>query len=138
MKKILLGAAAFLIIGVACKDKQKPVEAEPEPQEIEQPAPAEPDTIAEQIEEPEPEPVEPDKYFVIAESFVNKANAESYQKKLSEQGYDSQIINRNWGENSEFYRVSYMGFKERSAAIQRMKQMRNEPGNEDVWVLVKK
>lgn len=140
MKKILLVAVAFLVIGVACKDKKKSEEKEPAKQEVEQPVPAEPDTIAQQIEEPEPEPepVEPDKYFLIAGSFSKQTNAETFKNKLGQEGFQAEVITRSWGPNSEFYKVAYMGFRDKNEAISKMKQERNQSGKEDVWVLVKK
>jgi cell division protein FtsN len=138
MKKILLVVAATLMIGVACKDKKQSVKPEAVKQEVTQTKPVEPDTIAKQVEVPEPEPPKPNKYFLIAGSFFNQANAESFKKELMNQGLDSEVITRNWGVNSEFFKVSYMGFSERQEAISRMQQERNQPGKEDVWVLVKR
>ncbi|WP_291855869.1 SPOR domain-containing protein [Marinilabilia sp.] len=139
MKKIFLLATALLVIGVACKDKKEPPRKEP----VNKVAPApKPDTIAQKVEEPKPEPKpvpqEPDKYFLIAGSFSNQNNAESFKKELTGQGFKSEVIIRNWGENSDFYKVSYMGFSNRKEAINKMQQERTQPGKEDVWVLVKK
>ncbi len=137
MKKIFLLATALLVITAACKDKKEPPEKEP----VQKVAPPpEPDTIAQKAEEPEPEPVpqEPDKYFLIAGSFSSQDNAESFKKELSDKGFNSQVIMRNWGENSDFYKVSYMGFSDKKEAINIMEQERTQPGKEDVWVLVKK
>lgn len=137
MKKILLLATAFLVIGVACKDKKEP--PQPVQHEIEEPVQPEPDTISQQIEEPEPiEPAEPDKYFLIAASFQKQSNAESFKNQLNDKGFQAEVITREWGPNSEFYKVSYMGFSDRKEAIERMQQERNQPDKEDVWVLVKK
>ena len=134
MKKILLLATAFLVIGVACKDKPEP--PEPVQQEIEQP---EPEPVVEEIEEPEPvEPAEPDRYFLIAASFQKQSNAETFKNQLSDKGIQAQVITRPYGPNSEFYKVSYMGFSERKEAIEKMRQERNQPDKGDVWVLVKK
>jgi cell division protein FtsN len=140
MKKVILVAVTFLIIGASCKDKPKPVKKVPAKEEVK--APERPDTIAEKLEQPEPtpEPVprKPDKYFLIVGSFSNQNNAEALKKELSDQGFESQIITRNWGENSNFYKVSYMGFSDKQEAINKMQEERIQPGKEDVWVLVKK
>ncbi|MFO8001856.1 MAG: SPOR domain-containing protein [Marinilabilia sp.] len=142
MKKTLLVAAAFLIIGAACKDEEKPTQTTQTSENLEQSAPSEPDTTTEKVEEetPEPpaEPEEPNKYFLIAGSFEKSENAESFQKQLNEQGFQSEVITRDWGKNNEFYKVSYMGFQDKNEAIERMKQERNKDGKEDVWVLVKR
>lgn len=139
MKKIFLLATALLILGVACKDKKEPPQKAPVKKEA--PAPK-PDTLAKKVEEskPEPKPVpkEPNKYFLIAGSFSNQNNAASFKKELTDQGYQSEIILRNWGENSDFYKVSYMGFSDKKEAISKMKQERSQPGKEKVWVLVKR
>jgi len=45
---------------------------------------------------------------------------------------------RSWGENSDFYKVSYMGFSDKKEAISKMQQERSQPGKEKVWVLVKR
>ena len=139
MKKIFLVAVALAFVSVACKDKKE--KKEPEPVKKEVTTPAEPDTLAQAFVQPEPEPEpepEPDKYFLIAGSFANPSNAESFQKQLSEKGFNAQVITRDWGINSEFYKVSYMGFKDKREAISKMKEERQQPGKEDVWVLVKK
>jgi cell division protein FtsN len=137
MKKIFLLATALLVIGVACKDKKEPPKKEP----VKKVAPApKPDTIAKKVEEPEPEPVpqEPNKYFLIAGSFSSQGNAESFKKDLTDKGFNSEVIMRNWGKNSDFYKVSYMGFSDKKKAINKMQQERTQPGKEDVWVLVKR
>jgi cell division protein FtsN len=137
MKKIFLLATALLVIGVACKDKKEPPKKEP----VKKVAPApKPDTIAKKVEEPEPEPVpqEPNKYFLIAGSFSSQGNAESFKKDLTDKGFNSEVIMRNWGKNSDFYKVSYMGFSDKKEAINKMQQERTQPGKEDVWVLVKR
>ncbi|MGQ1889545.1 SPOR domain-containing protein [Thermophagus sp. OGC60D27] len=139
MNKILLVIAAFLFFGVACKNKKEQTKPVPAKQEISKPAPT--DTLAQdvEVEETVPEPVvEPDKYFLIAGSFANSSNAESFKKELTQQGFDAQVIIREGGINSEFYKVSYMGFKNKKEAISRMVKERQSPGKEDVWVLVKK
>ncbi len=139
MKKILLVVTVFLVIGVACKDKKKTDQAQTVKQEVERPIPPPPDTLATPDPAPAPEPTpEPDKYYLIAASFSSQSNAEKYKNQLNQQGFQSQVITRNWGPNSEFYKVSYMGFSDKQQAISKMKQERNQTGKEDVWVLVKK
>lgn len=140
MKKIIFVSVTLLLFVAACKNNPKKAEVEPVKQET--PAPAIADTIVQnntetEISKPEPTP-EPDKYFLIAGSFANLSNAEALQKKLTEQGFNSQVIVRNTGINSEFYKVSYMGFRSKKEAIAKMKEERLVPGKEDVWVLVKK
>ncbi len=143
MKKTLMMAMLFLMLGVACKDKKESAPAKAEQQDIEKQTPAVPDTTkkAEKGPElkPEPEPApEPDKYFLIAGSFSSPDNARSFQKELAEQGFESEVITRNWGKNSEFYKVSYMGFKDKQEAISTMKRERQKEKRDSVWVLVKR
>ncbi|SFE72494.1 SPOR domain-containing protein [Thermophagus xiamenensis] len=140
MKKIIFVSVTLLLFVAACKNNPKKAKVEPVKQET--PAPAIADTTVQnntetEISEPEPAP-EPDKYFLIAGSFANLSNAEALQKKLTDQGFNSQVIVRNTGINSEFYKVSYMGFRNKKEAIAKMKEERLVPGKEDVWVLVKK
>ena len=141
MKKIIFVTVTLILVVAACKNKQQKAEPKPEPVKEETTVPAQPDTIAqntvpEEISSPEPAP-EPDKYFLIAGSFTNLSNAEELQKKLTDQGFNSRVIVRNSGINSEFYKVSYMGFKNKKEAINKMRAERLIPGKEDVWVLVK-
>ncbi len=139
MKKIFLVAITLAFVCVACKDKKEKKEPEPVKKEVTTSAGA--DTLLQPVQQPKPEPEpepEPDKYFLIVGSFVNPSNAESFQKQLSEKGFNAQVITRNWGVNSEFYKVSYMGFQDKGEAISKMKEERQQPGKEDVWVLVKK
>ncbi len=137
MKKIFLVASAILLIAVACKDKKQPAEPEPVSQENEISEPAEPDTVAQEDTITEPPP-EPDKYFLIAGSFERLNNAETFQKEMAGKGFKSEVITRNWGPNREYYKVSYMGFKDKQEAISHMKEERNKEGRDSVWVLVKK
>jgi cell division protein FtsN len=139
MKKIFWVAIVLAFVSVACKNKKEKQDTEAVNKEVT--TPAMPDTLAQAVAQPEPEPEpkpEPDKYFLIAGSFVNPSNAEAFQKQLSEKGFNAQVITRDWGINSEFYKVSYMGFKDKHEAISKMKEERQQPGKEDVWVLVKK
>ena len=143
MKKSILVATMILMLGVACKDKEKAAPPVVDKQETEQPKPSVPDTTKNEEEkvsepEPKPEPQKPNKYFLIAGSFAKPDNAESFKEELKEQGFESEVITRNWGKNSEFYKVSYMGFRDRAKAISTMKQERQKQNRDSVWVLVKR
>ncbi|NPA35571.1 MAG: SPOR domain-containing protein [Chlorobi bacterium] len=78
------------------------------------------------------------KYFLIAGSFQSMENAEKFQKELQQQGYDSEVIVRQTGPNTDFYKVSYKGFADRDEAFKALKRAKDEINNEDVWLLVKK
>jgi len=142
MKSIILYTIISIFILSGCKDKATKT------------APVKKTTVATQIEpeidtavvnqviaeEPivEAEPIIPNTYFLISGSFQNYSNAEKYQQNLTDQGMDSQIIQRQQGPNSQFYKVSYMGFNDWNEALRTLKYERNTPGKEGVWLLVKK
>ncbi len=92
------------------------------------------------IEEPEPviEEVPENKYFLIAGSFSSLNNAETFQKELTQQGYDSEVIVRKTGKNQDFYKVSYKGFSDRDEAFNELSMERKLPNNQDVWLLIKR
>ena len=78
------------------------------------------------------------KYFLIAGSFQSMENAQKFQKELEAQGYDSEVIVRKTGPNTDFYKVSYKGFADRDEAFEALRNAKNEPNNETVWLLVKR
>ncbi len=78
------------------------------------------------------------KYFLIAGSFQSMENAEKFQKELQAQGYDSEVIVRKTGPNTDFYKVSYKGFADRDEAFEALKNAKVQPNNETVWLLVKR
>ncbi len=128
----------------ACNKKTEKVA--PKPIQQENPIEAEePDTINDPIftEEEIQAPIETgpsvnDKYFLIAASFSNMSNAENHQKTLLDQGLPAEILTREQGVNSNFYKVSYMSFNNWGEALQTLNSERSLPGKEDVWLLVKK
>ncbi len=96
--------------------------------------------IAEQkVAEPEPEIIKPDdRYFLISGSFKSMKNAEKFQKELRAQGYNSEVIIRKTGPNTDFYKVSYKSFHDRDEAFNALRKEKNMPNNETIWLLVKK
>jgi cell division protein FtsN len=78
-----------------------------------------------------------DKYFLISGSFHSMANAEKFQQELQAQGYDSEVIVRKTGPNTDFYKVSYRSFYDRDEAYNALRQEKKMPNNEMVWLLVK-
>lgn len=144
MKKILLFTLVIALGAVACKNKK---EAKQEPVVNQVIEPIKPDTIAEVIEEevveeePEPvvytEPVAPSKYFLISGSFIEYSNAQKYHQELINQGLTSEIIERPFGPNGEYYKVSYMGFSSWNEAVETLRRERQLPGKDSVWLLVK-
>lgn len=138
MKKSMFPALLIIILlAGACKDKTTvtPVKTS-EPLVVER-APV-PPPVPQEEEVIQPEPVEPDRYFLIAGSFIKQDNAEVLKNQWRQKGYDTEIVTRSWGVNSDFYRVAYMGFPKLNQAIDAMKQERTQEGKENVWVLVKK
>ena len=78
------------------------------------------------------------KYFLIAGSFQSMGNAQKFRKELEGQGYDSEVIVRKTGPNTDFYKVSYKGFADRDEAFEALRNAKNEPNNETVWLLIKR
>ena len=78
-----------------------------------------------------------DKYFLISGSFHSMANAEKFQKELQAQGYNSEVIIRKTGPNTDFYKVSYRSFYDRDEAYNALRQEKKMPNNETVWLLIK-
>lgn len=131
--------AVFLIAG--CKDKPKAPAKKPATAVVEEKKPD--TTFVEEVidEEPILEEQAPEiaqKYFLISGSFQEYSNAEKLQRNLADQGMDAQIIQREPGPNSDFYKVSYMGFSDWKEALATLENERNTPGKEGVWLLVKK
>ena len=141
LSNVLIIAALF--IGAGCKDKpakqpQKPVKTEVVQKKVVK------DTVKQEVEKPEvkevvPEPPKPaDKYFLIAGSFAKEHNANVFKSKLEAEGYQAQVIERPGGPNGEFFKVSYMSFYDKKEALSELKTARNNAGQEDVWLLIKK
>lgn len=74
-----------------------------------------------------------DKFFLIMESFKVPENAVAYNKKLKEEGYESQIIKRANG----FLCVSYKGFANKREAMQELKKDRNKTPTANAWLVIK-
>lgn len=76
----------------------------------------------------------PNHYFLIMASFQNQENAERLQKKLTTEGYVSEVHSANNG----FYRVSYKGFSDRKLAFQELRTARSTESNKDTWLYIKR
>ncbi len=138
MKKLIVPALMIVVfLAISCKDKKNVTPVKTSEPVVEQSVPA-PPPVQQQEEVVPPQPVEPDRYFLIAGSFMKQENAAKLESEWRQKGYETQIVTRSWGANSDFYRVAYMGFSDRKQAINAMEQERALPGKEDVWVLVKK
>jgi len=68
---------------------------------------------------------------VIGGSFSNITNADNYKQNLVNSGFSSQVLPVNNG----MYRVSVKSFADNSVAIAELKSLRNETGNQSLWVL---
>lgn len=94
------------------------------------------DTI---IEEPKVEREEPTKvhdpnvkrYYIVAGSFKIKRNADNYNQRLINEGYSSEIVERNSG----FYTVTYKTLYNWNEALREWRTMRNT--NSETWILVR-
>ncbi len=94
------------------------------------------DTVAvETVEEPIVVVVEPIedtriKYYLIGGSFKIASNAENFNQKLIDEGYESEIIVRNNGFNC----VSYNVFYEWNDIVNEWRRMKNT--NPQIWILI--
>lgn len=73
------------------------------------------------------------KYFLIAASFQNPKNAETFHLQLKDKGYDASILNAPNG----FFRVSYKGFSQRAEAFKELKAARATTEHKTVWLHIK-
>jgi cell division protein FtsN len=141
MKSIALFAILVAFVLTGCKDNAKKAAPAKKPTtaQVEEKKPD--TTFVEEVtvEEPiaEARPMVPNKYFLISGSFQDLSNAEKFQRTLANQGMDAQIIQREPGPNSDFYKVSYMGFSDWKEALRTLENERSTPGKEGVWLLVK-
>ena len=114
---ILLIAVLFAFSFTACNKKKKEVKKPQVQVEVVKPPVAEPEPLPEPEPIPEPEPMPDNKYFLIAASYQYESQAVKYRDELIGQGYDSEVIVRNRGLNSEYFRVSYKGFYDRQEVL---------------------
>ncbi|MDG5799439.1 SPOR domain-containing protein [Marinilabiliaceae bacterium ANBcel2] len=143
MKAYILIMIFALMLTSACKNRTKEDAVTAEQVTIEPETQDTATALPEPEPEPEPEPKiteeeKDDKYFLIAGSFLKHSNAEALQKELSQKGFNSQIIKRDYGPNQEFHKVSYMSFDVWNLALQQLTKDRAEEETDDVWILVKK
>lgn len=135
MRKIAFSLLVSAFFIGACKEKPKQV-----PQELLKPVVKEEPKPVEEVVAPEPEVVEPvvvDKYFLIAGSFRTLEQAQAYESYLIQtEGYSTQIVQRSYGPNSEYYRVAYKSFSDKADALTELEHEREIEGKE-VWLLVK-
>lgn len=108
--------------------KVKAKKATPKPEVKPKPKP-----VAKKKLEPVVEKVS-NKYFLIMASFQNVENADRLQKKLTNDGYISEIHNAPNG----FHRVSYKGFSDRKRAFEELKYARSSEENKDNWLYIKR
>jgi len=130
--KILLITFLSLAIGIsACKEEKKTLKNPKTSQKIVKAKP-----VQKKIEKEVPKTITKKaihKYFLVAASFKNKANAEKMKSKLLSEGYDSKIILSN----NHFYRVSYKGFVNKKEAFNELKRARSTEERKDVWLHIK-
>ncbi len=136
--KILLITVVFAL-GIFSCGKKKEDTTKTVKREVVKPVIVAQDTVP---PTPQPEPVvieKPDnKYFLISASFTSESNAVAYKDKLINEGFDSELIIRRSGANPDFYKVSYKGFADKEKAFDELAYEKNQPGKEDVWLLIKR
>lgn len=78
------------------------------------------------------EPIKPDKktYYIIAGSFAKVDNAQELVESLSEQGYNSEIL-----QSDGRFRVSISKFSDRNQALRELARLRNQNSIKSVWLL---
>ncbi len=84
-------------------------------------------------EEEAPVPQTVNKYFIIAGSFQNLANASELMESLKAGGYSSEIIITE----NRMYRVTVRSFETKDAALRGLEEIRSNPGLERAWVLTR-
>ncbi len=136
---IVLGGATWAFfkfdLGSLFGKKEQP------PVEVVQTPPPVADTVKEDTVVPEPVVVEETpvekpaenvkKYYLIAGSFKVPSNATNFQQKLTEKGYESEIIMRNNGFNC----VSYKTYYSWGEVLSAWKDMRNS--DPQTWILIR-
>lgn len=130
--KIVFIVSLILSLGVsACKEEAKA----PTKQEVtKKKVSAKPKAKVETKKKVEPViKTVPDKYFLILASFQNIDNAKRLQKKLTNEGFTSQIFD---GPNG-FNRVSYKAFSDRKIAFRELKSARATEKNRENWLYIK-
>lgn len=126
--KVIVFLLAFSLVGLftSCKEKKKkPVLAQKKVEVVEVPKPKEEPVIVE-------EPVVPEKqanYHLVGGCFRIRSNAERFNAKLLNEGYDSQIL--------PFYNLSmvtYNSYETRAEAQVALNRIVREPGKSKTWV----
>ncbi|SMO60805.1 Sporulation related domain-containing protein [Saccharicrinis carchari] len=139
VKVLVMLVVCALLVG-ACGNKKEEIKKTAK-REVVKPVVVAKDTMP-PVPEPKPEPVvvqKPDnKYFLIRASFEKESNAMAYKDELTKEGFDSEVIVRKWGENADFYKVSYKGFADRETAFKELAHEKKQPGYENVWLLIKR
>ncbi|HAM97904.1 MAG TPA: hypothetical protein DCQ26_04775 [Marinilabiliales bacterium] len=84
------------------------------------------------VEEPENK-IDPNakRYYIVAGSFKVASNADRYNKKLTDEGYMSEIVMRRNG----FHVVSYKTVYDKNEALMEWKKMREK--NPETWIYIK-
>lgn len=138
--KILLIFAVFALGVVSCGKKKEDL-SKTVTREVVKPEVVAQDTLPEMPEvEEEPLYIEKphNKYFLISASFSIESNAVAYRDKLIDEGFDSEVIIRENGVNPDFFKVSYKGFADKGKALEELTYEIEQPGKENVWLLVKR
>jgi len=89
--------------------------------------------VAAAVKETPPEVDLPDRYFIIAGSFKNHANAERLVTQLQANGFDAAIAGVS---DSGMTRVAYTGFRTFHEAVQQLSVIRQHD-NPSAWIMKK-
>lgn len=122
----------FVGVFVGCKQKKAPVEVEVTQQ----------DTIKVEKTEPVVEKVVvidrgvnlTDKYFLIFNSYTVEEFAQEWNKNFQKKGYKSNLVMRN---DNGYYCLALESYNDLKLAKEAMNRLREEPGMEDVWIMMK-
>jgi cell division protein FtsN len=143
MKRFFFFSLAIVFCFASCKEKKAPPPPPVETEEVAEVMEQDTSFVEEDIFQEITPPAftgnrANDKYFLIAGSFMEYGNAEQCRQDLINKGMRSEIIQREQGPNSDFYKVSYMSFSNWKEALQMLENERSTPGKENVWLLVKR
>lgn len=137
---IVLGGGTWAFFHFDLKDRFGKTEVIEPAVEVVEPIVAA-DTIAEDtvmekplvVEEPAVEPVDDNrtKYYLIGGSFKVVSNANGFNQKLIDEGFDSEIIIRNNG----FHCVSFKYFYTWDEVVSEWRKMKGE--NSEIWILIR-
>lgn len=130
--------AAFILLILfvgflaGCKQKKAPVEVEVTQQDTIKVEKTEP--VVEKVVEIDRGVNLTDKYFLIFNSYTVEEFAQEWNKNFQKKGYKSNLVMRN---DNGYYCLALESYNDLKLAKEAMNRLREEPGMEDVWIMMK-